>query len=303
MIHESPLAKYFHRSDHNFKTDHSHKEAWCKACVAYKVREIKHTELTTGQPERGDEDVEKEVMTIHIEPRSNKVEWYRKHLIEQCPHVTDEVRAEAVADAARGKRKAAETKMTRLQHELSQNENRPVASGPVASPLSAQSSLSSIASADSDALLTSTVTGGQSLLAPASAPAPEVDYDKWIMAAESSGDTEQAEALRYAKRQRLGTINGTPFFGETVPKLQSWNNTRQREFSSDLCCLLIACNIAWHAVEVPYWQHFFQKWVPGCLLLWRLTRRASYALHPVSIQGDLSTECIQSGDEVKAEDL
>ncbi|KAI0729818.1 hypothetical protein C8Q72DRAFT_777221 [Fomitopsis betulina] len=53
-----------------------------------------------------------------------------------------------------------------------------------------------------------------------------------------------------------------------------WDNTRQHKFASDLCCLLIACNIVFNAVEMMsemvevqhYWHYFFEKWVPGSLL-------------------------------------
>ncbi|KAF9007367.1 hypothetical protein BDQ17DRAFT_1388933 [Cyathus striatus] len=29
---------------------------------------------------------------------------------------------------------------------------------------------------------------------------------------------------------------------------------------------MVACNISWWAVENPFWCHFFQKWVPGCVI-------------------------------------
>ena len=84
-------------------------------------------------------------------------------------------------------------------------------------------------------------------------------------------DMEQVEALRYAKHQRVIAGNTTPFHGEVGPKIQPWDRNRQESFASDLCRLLIACNIAWHAVELPYWQFFFQKWLPGCLIPGRLS--------------------------------
>lgn len=60
MPNESPLAKYFIRGENNYKTDRSHKEAWCKACVDFKVRELKHADLMEGRPERDDTEVAKE---------------------------------------------------------------------------------------------------------------------------------------------------------------------------------------------------------------------------------------------------
>ncbi|KAF9230433.1 hypothetical protein BU15DRAFT_30072, partial [Melanogaster broomeanus] len=38
-----------------------------------------------------------------------------------------------------------------------------------------------------------------------------------------------------------------------------WSQARQAEFAADLCRLVIACNMAWLAVEIPYWRAFFQK--------------------------------------------
>ena len=60
MPNESLLSQYFIRSSNNYKTDRSHREAWCKACVDFTVRKIKHTDLMEGRPEREDSEVEKE---------------------------------------------------------------------------------------------------------------------------------------------------------------------------------------------------------------------------------------------------
>ncbi|KAH6908403.1 hypothetical protein BKA70DRAFT_1103618 [Coprinopsis sp. MPI-PUGE-AT-0042] len=40
----------------------------------------------------------------------------------------------------------------------------------------------------------------------------------------------------------------------------------REEFNRELCCLLVACNIAWWAVENRYWRYFFSKWVRGCIV-------------------------------------
>lgn len=55
-----------------------------------------------------------------------------------------------------------------------------------------------------------------------------------------------------------------PFFGET--EARPMPSTVLSEFHADLCCLLVAGNVAWRATEHPYWRYFFSKWVPGSLL-------------------------------------
>ena len=51
-----------------------------------------------------------------------------------------------------------------------------------------------------------------------------------------------------AKRQRLDT----PFYGQTA-EIRRFPDAIQKQFASDLCQLLVACNIAWSAVDHPYW--------------------------------------------------
>ncbi|KAJ8584681.1 hypothetical protein M405DRAFT_746608 [Rhizopogon salebrosus TDB-379] len=55
-----------------------------------------------------------------------------------------------------------------------------------------------------------------------------------------------------------------PFYGELFSHPSAWSAERQAEFSADLCRLLIVCNIAWMAVEIPFWRAFFTKWLPEC---------------------------------------
>ncbi|THU88732.1 hypothetical protein K435DRAFT_555492, partial [Dendrothele bispora CBS 962.96] len=37
-------------------------------------------------------------------------------------------------------------------------------------------------------------------------------------------------------------------------------------FHTDMCWLMVSGLVAWHAVENPFWQYFFSKWVPGSVL-------------------------------------
>ncbi|KAJ3730313.1 hypothetical protein C8R42DRAFT_544673, partial [Lentinula raphanica] len=37
-------------------------------------------------------------------------------------------------------------------------------------------------------------------------------------------------------------------------------------FHADICWLLVSGLVSWRAVELPYWRHFFAKWIPGAIL-------------------------------------
>ncbi|THU77706.1 hypothetical protein K435DRAFT_812207 [Dendrothele bispora CBS 962.96] len=59
------------------------------------------------------------------------------------------------------------------------------------------------------------------------------------------------------------TTAPTPvFYGETEPAGPApMTSLILSEFHADLCGLLVTGLVAWHAVEIPYWRYFFQKWV------------------------------------------
>ena len=64
------------------------------------------------------------------------------------------------------------------------------------------------------------------------------------------------------------SLAGTPTLNE--PELshtvEPWKSEVQSEFAADLCRLLLVSNIAWWAVDHPYWRHFFGKWMPQCFM-------------------------------------
>ncbi|KAF8844642.1 hypothetical protein BDN67DRAFT_666973 [Paxillus ammoniavirescens] len=68
------------------------------------------------------------------------------------------------------------------------------------------------------------------------------------------------------ERGDLGSSVAVPFYGELFTETQPWSEARQAEFAADLCQLIIACNMAWLAVEIPYWRAFFSKWLPGVMM-------------------------------------
>lgn len=50
---------------------------------------------------------------------------------------------------------------------------------------------------------------------------------------------------------------------EPAPRLHVWTKEQADLFARMLCRLLVVCNIAWCAVERPFWRHFFSFWLPG----------------------------------------
>jgi hypothetical protein len=63
----------------------------------------------------------------------------------------------------------------------------------------------------------------------------------------------------------IPVVGEAVFYGETAPKEQ-WSSSKQAEWMADMCRLMVACNVAWWAVDHPYWRYFFAKWVPSALL-------------------------------------
>lgn len=66
-----------------------------------------------------------------------------------------------------------------------------------------------------------------------------------------------------------GSLAETPitpdvFYAHNSPLRHNWTQEQHEQFASELCMLMIVCNIAWWSVEQPYWRFFFQKWMPGC---------------------------------------
>lgn len=74
---------------------------------------------------------------------------------------------------------------------------------------------------------------------------------------------------RPLQRQKTTNLEDSPigssFYGETLPK-PSMSREQQSEFAADVCRLLVICNIAWWAVDQPYWRAFFEKWQPAAYM-------------------------------------
>lgn len=62
----------------------------------------------------------------------------------------------------------------------------------------------------------------------------------------------------------IASANTSCFYGEAEPRPMP--SAILSEFHADLCWLMVSALVSWRAVELPYWQYFFQKWVPGAVL-------------------------------------
>ncbi|KAI0363380.1 hypothetical protein BV20DRAFT_958420, partial [Pilatotrama ljubarskyi] len=45
-----------------------------------------------------------------------------------------------------------------------------------------------------------------------------------------------------------------------------WTRQTQDEFEADLCRLFVACNIAWAAVDHPFFRVFFSRWLSQAII-------------------------------------
>lgn len=73
----------------------------------------------------------------------------------------------------------------------------------------------------------------------------------------------------HAQRQKTANSDDVPaemFYAEVGVPRSTWTRENQEQFAADVCRLMIICNIAWWAVEQPYWREFFRKWTPGSLM-------------------------------------
>ncbi|TRM56788.1 hypothetical protein BD626DRAFT_517773 [Schizophyllum amplum] len=79
------------------------------------------------------------------------------------------------------------------------------------------------------------------------------------------GDPSPAPSVVSASTAAVGGHpNTSPFYGEVAPIVRPPHVNA--EFASDLCRLMMACNIAWWAVEIPYFRVFARKWMPGLVI-------------------------------------
>ncbi|OCH84209.1 hypothetical protein OBBRIDRAFT_741963 [Obba rivulosa] len=106
----------------------------------------------------------------------------------------------------------------------------------------------------------------------ASVPHSSLEVSSYASPPATLTHSEAAEYAVYSNRSRKRPRSesfSSP--RDTDLPQPSWPNGIQEEFAADLCRLFIACNIAWWAVEHPFFRYFFSKWLPGAILPGRMT--------------------------------
>lgn len=73
-----------------------------------------------------------------------------------------------------------------------------------------------------------------------------------------------------AESMGSGHASSVPLSAETAPS-RKWTESLRRAFDADVCRLLVAVNLAWWAVDNPFWRYFFEKWIEGCYMPGRIT--------------------------------
>ncbi|OBZ67907.1 hypothetical protein A0H81_12375 [Grifola frondosa] len=238
---ESHYWQYFYKGT-GFKNDQSHKKAWCKACVRQAVAHIHDREIgaySSGhlQAIRSEDDIRREVMDNGIQPISGKVDFLLKHL-KACPEVSETLRDEVKQELLNRMNKSAERRKRKACDENTNPNGETIQAG--VSALSRESSFSN------------SVSGINSLT---------------TLNLNSSRNTSENP---YANKRQRTNGNEEPFYGVVLPE-RHWDDSTQTRFAADLCRLLVACNVAWWAVEHPYLRWFFGQWVPGANIPGRTT--------------------------------
>ncbi|KZT64568.1 hypothetical protein DAEQUDRAFT_678347, partial [Daedalea quercina L-15889] len=74
------------------------------------------------------------------------------------------------------------------------------------------------------------------------------------------------------------------------PRAASWPQWYQNEFAADLCKLFIVANIAWYALEIPFFRYFFTKYMGQA----NLPGRKELSGHILDEEADKVTKHMQS---------
>ncbi|QRW03496.1 hypothetical protein RhiLY_02495 [Ceratobasidium sp. AG-Ba] len=81
---------------------------------------------------------------------------------------------------------------------------------------------------------------------------------------------ESGSVLRASPRDisesALEVLSSIGRYRSGLPSIHSLSPEQQKQFESDLCKLWVANGFAWHAINQPQTQIFFQKWLPEARL-------------------------------------
>lgn len=217
----------FEKGNDRYKTNQSHWNAYCKACIQARIRQLRVADLeaaeegliTSQRDEKalyaaggchftymegaGPKTKETSCCPRYLPgpptakkdttPRCGKAEDLITYLAKTCPNVSKEI-----------KTRAEDARRARLGNQ-SVVHNQPSQHGPTA---------------------------------------PEARN-----ATGSSGEDHLAKRPKQA--------------GFSITSTPRWTKARQDEFASDLCRLLVACGWSWNSIENPEFTRFSTKWIAG----------------------------------------
>lgn len=199
-------------------------------------------------------------MTVEIEPMCGKLDVMCKHL-GSCQNVSSEVQQKAKDYLSHAKQKQDRNAAARI---LGKENIPPDFSGtaPHHHHSSTTSHLIPLRAHSSMATLISDTVSDTPTLAPSLSQVLVAGPD---VSESINGPVQRTE--QWAKQQMSRGSTDLPVRAVTaVAAIQKWPDAIQQQFAGDLCRLLIACNIAWMAVDHPYLRAFMAKWIPEAIL-------------------------------------
>lgn len=175
--------------------------------------------------------------------------------LETCRHVAAEVKIKASQEMdLRGSRAYQRRSLT---HQDQIKENIP--------PSTVSSFALSPATFPTTSSYSSTPVSSTSTPSITRAPSLTLSSDSLELDPVEAATASTPTTTRPVKRRRTEAGLDVPFYGETQQP-QPWPEHIQQQFQADLCRLIIACNIAWWAVDHPFFRYFFGRWMPEALL-------------------------------------
>ncbi|TFY66832.1 hypothetical protein EVG20_g4259 [Dentipellis fragilis] len=236
MTREHAVWEYFKKGKNNYRTDGTHKEAWCHGCITAQALSIHASEVDAERKSMEtmtarDEDEIRESLYMSSTALCGKVDMLLTHLRKKCPNVHPHIR-----DWAQN------TYHTRKFREA-KKQVRAYSEGYALSPSSSPSQSQSSSSESSISRLATTFSSRASLsskLRPRKTRRIGLDLD--VVDEDTLSDG--------VKIERMPPSAGPP-----------WPEWYQAEFAIDLCRLFLVANIAWWALDIPFVRRFFRKYV------------------------------------------
>ncbi|PIL30398.1 hypothetical protein GSI_07584 [Ganoderma sinense ZZ0214-1] len=238
--------------------DKSHWNRWCRSCLSARVQRSLHQEMDqhaagTLPIVRSEEAIKNHILgnpTSEMpKPMPSKLEKLLSHLVS-CREVTDTVRSHAtILQGLRNPRKAAHgTRGTG-----NKENTRPVL-------------------ASSQRMLNTPTPISRGSSASSQSTSPSHGVKRSFSATDMAGDAGMSDM-----NQSGATILSSPQDATTAADVEEILDNIDEEgsefpysiavdFQADVFKLLITGNVAFRAVEVPYWRAFFRKWIPGAPL-------------------------------------